>query len=202
MVVVKDDVVRRKLKKIERDFMCGDEDSKLPALFLNEMTGEVSSVAYKVGNKRYYFSDEYGYTAYRWDNKKNRPKTWQTTSYEFEESCLLMRKMVEEADDDLKEIYMGVLGELDYKVGHDNAMFYVAPDIENKCKVGTIRFNFRNIFYSLSYSSGVLVKGCIDDYVCKHKEVKGLEKKLILGVMKYSDVVSSKIAEIERGISK
>ena len=113
-----------------------------------------------------------------------------------------MRKMVEEADDDLKEIYMGVLGELDYKVGHDNAMFYVVPDIENKCKVGTIRFNFRNIFYSLSCSSGVLVKGCIDDYVCKHKEVKGLEKKLILGVMKYSDVVSSKIAEIERGISK
>ena len=53
MVVVKDDVVRRKLKKIERDFMFGDEDSKLPTLFLNEMTGEVSSVAYKVGNKRY-----------------------------------------------------------------------------------------------------------------------------------------------------
>lgn len=202
MVVVKDEEIRRKLKKVEQDFIFGDDDSILPTLFLDERTGKVSSIAYKKGGKKYFFSDVYGYTAYRWEKGKNRPRTWQTTFSEFEESCRLMRKMIDECPEDLREVYTSAIDELDYETGRDNAMFYVAPDITDSSRVGTIIFNFRNISYSLSCSNGILLKGCVDDFLCKHKEVKGLEKKLVLGVIKYSDVVADKVSDIESCKSK
>lgn len=94
---------------------------------------------------------------------------------------------------------LDAIAQLDYKTGNVNAHFRVIYDEEDKDKIARLRFNYRNIFYDLMLDDNRMLRGNIDDPWAhlNKKEVIGLEKKLVLGIMCSSKTLSSKFKKID-----
>lgn len=93
---------------------------------------------------------------------------------------------------------LDAIAQFDYKKGNANAHFRVIYDEEDKDKIARLRFNYRNLFYDLMLDDNRMLRGNIDDAWAhlNKKEVKVLEKKLVLGIMKKSRTLNDKIRKI------
>jgi len=124
--------------------------------------------------------------------------TWQISKKEFIDAVKWMMELLDNCSDEYKKICLDSISQLDYKKGNANAHFRLIYDEEDKDKIARLRFNFRNLFYDLMLDDNRMLRGNIDDPWAhlNKKEVKGFEKKLVLGIMCKSKTLSSMIREI------
>lgn len=202
------DSLKEEFFNAETDFFFKDKDSRVPYIsFNNDLIDGVYkqyvSIMFKKDGVRYFLDNEFGHTAYR-DSKivinECLFHTWQLSKREFiyAKKCIL--EMLVNCSDEYKKLCLDAIDELDYEKGRENAHFQIIIDKVDENKVDRFRFNFRNLFYDLMLDDYSMLRGNIDDpwSHLNKKEVKGLEKRLVLRVMKRSKTLKDKISEIDK----
>lgn len=143
-----------------------------------------------------FLSNVYGHVAYRKRSIVVNDKmtyTWQTSKREFIYAVKWIMVLLDNCSDEYRKICLDAIAQLDYKKGNANAHFRVIYDEEDKDKIVSLRFNYRSLFYDLMLEDNRMLRGNIDDPRAhlNKKEVKSLEKKLVLGIMSKSKNLNS-----------
>ena len=213
-----DIVMSEELKKEMKDaqiawYFNQDEDSKIPALFIRDDYTQLS--IYKNGVS-YSLNSKYGYTAtaFKSDIKhindittifmlcincisENTGYTWQLSKKEFIYAKKIALELLKNCSDEYKRICLDVIDKLDYEEGYNNARFSINPYSHEKERILIIRFHYKCLFYDWNLENNTLTRANIDDPFANlnEKEIKGLEKKLILRTMHKSRALDKKIGE-------
>lgn len=195
--------LREELFRAETDFFFDDDDSRVPCVSFDIVDNRKSvCMMFKRNGVRYFLSDEFGYSAYR-----NRiikiddisTYSWQLSKIEFIRVRKWMLESLVYCSNEYKELCLDVINKFDYEKGRQNAHFQVIFD-DSRTEIEKIRFNYRYIYYDLMMDNDVMYRGNVDDPFSNlnKKEVKGLEKKLVLSIMNNSKTIKNKIREIEK----
>ena len=187
----------QKLSGAEIDFTITREDSKVPYLAVDWCTGKTGMLAFRKDGINYFLDNEHGHVAYK--NSNGIAKTWQLSRREYDYARFCLLEMLDNCDQELVPYYSKAISKLDYRTGKANAHFVVNASYTIPNEVSSIRFNLGNLFYTLNTDDGLVLKANINDpWACfNKKEVKGIEKRLVLEVIKRSKTVKEKIASIE-----
>ena len=202
------DSLKEEFFNAKTDFFFKDGDSKVPYIsfndgFVNGIYKQYVSIMFIKNGVSYFLDNEFGHTAY--ENSKiviNEclTHTWQLSKREFiyAKKCIL--EMLVNCSDEYKKLCLDAIDELDYEKGRANAYFQIIINKVDRSKVDRLRFNFRNLFYDLMLDDNSILRGNIDDpwSHLNKREVKGLEKRLVLGIMKHSKTLKDKLNEIEK----
>lgn len=181
----------------EMSFFFGDEDSLLPHVSFDVKTGKARGIMFKSGNDKVFLNNETGHTAYRiLDNGDSY--TWQLSRREFKCAVNHIINLVSDVDIEVRDFYYDVLNQLDYKEGKQNAHFSV---VSLNGKVSSLRFDWRNIYYTLDPKNDVVLKGNVDDPFShlNKEEVHGIEKCLIKTILYTSPTIKRKLEDTVNG---
>ena len=147
------------LIEAETSFFFGDEDSVLPHLSFDVKTGNVCGIMFKNGRDKVFLNNESGHTAYRtYDNGESY--TWQLSKREYNSAIKHVISLVNDASEEVRDFYFDAISHLDYREGKINAHFDV---IVWDGIVKKLRFDWKNIYYTLDSSNGIILKGNVDD---------------------------------------
>lgn len=214
MDIVMSEELKKEIKDAQIAWTFGrSEDSKIPALFISK---DSTDLAFCKNGISYFLSSKYGYTASACILDKKNIKDlftilkldiicnndiishrWQISKKEF----ILVKKTVLEllknCSDEYKIICLDVIDKLDYEEGYNNYRFSINPNLPESDKILRIRFQYNNLIYDWNLENNTLIKANIDDPFARSnkKEIKGLEKKLVLRTMHKSSVLDKKIGE-------
>lgn len=200
--------LREEFFNAESDFFFNDDDSRVPYIsfngcYVNGVYKQYVSIMFNKNGVRYFLDNEFGHTAYRDRMVKINDistYTWQLSKREFiyAKKCIL--EMLVNCSDEYKKLCLDAMDELDYEKGRRNAYFQIIINKVDKSKIDRLRFNFRNLFYDLMLDDKSMFRGNIDDPFShlNKKEVKGLEKRLVLSIMNHSMTIKDKIVKIEK----
>lgn len=196
MDVVLNDRLKQEIKDADIHFFFKDEDSIVPYLNIKN-----NNLMFRKNGIDYFLDNDGGHIAYRKRSIIVNDKmtyTWQISKREFIDAVKWMMKLLDNCSDEYKKMCLDAISQLDYKKGNVNAHFRVVYDKEDKDKIARLRFNYKNLFYDLMLDDNRMLRGNIDDPWAhlNKKEVKGLEKKLVLGIMSKSKTLNDKIRKI------
>lgn len=182
------------LGEAEINFFFGNEDSVLPHVSFDVKTGKVRGIMFKSGSDKVFLNNESGHTAYR-TFENGESYTWQLSKREFKNAVNHVISLVSDCDSEVRDFYYDALSGLDYKEGKKNAHFDV---IVWNGKVKKLRFDWKNIYYTLNPTDGVVLKGNVDDPFShlNKEEVHGLEKCLIKTILYTSPVIKRKLEDV------
>ena len=188
--------LKREIEDANIHFFFNEGDSFVPYLNIKN-----NNLMFRKNGIDYFLSNADGHTAYRKRSIIVNDKmtyTWQISKREFIDAVKWMMKLLDNCSDEYRKMCLNAIAQLDYKKGNANARFRVIYDEEDKEKITRLRFNYRSLFYDLMLDDNRMLRGNIDDPWAhlNKKEVKGLEKKLVLGIMSKSKTLSSKIRKI------
>lgn len=195
--------LREEFFEIEQNFYFSDDDSRVPYVsFGPEFNNPSICLMFKRNGVKYFLSEESGYFA--WRSRKIRINdistyTWQLSKIEFIRVKKWMLESLIYCSDEYKVLCLDAISKLDYEKGRRNAHFQIITD-DNDTEIERIRFNFRDLYYDLMVEDDSMFRGIIDDpwSHLNKKEIKGLEKKLVLSIMNNSKTIKNKIKELEK----
>lgn len=192
-----DEKLKQEIFDAETHFFFKVEDSIVPYLDVNQNT-----LMFKKDGVKYFLNNENGHIAYRKRNIIVNDKmtyTWQISKREFIDAVKWLMVLLNNCSDEYRKMCLEVIDKLDYEKGNVNAHFQVIYDEDDMDKIDGLRFNYRSLFYDLMLDDNRMLRGNIDDPWAhlNKKEVKGIEKKLVLGIMSKSKTLSSKVGKID-----
>ena len=214
MAIVMNDKLKIEMKDAENAFHYNrNEDSKVPVLSVGK---DYTELSFKKNGVNYYLSNEYGHTAVAYYSNKRyinnisilltlsikhingyNAYTKQLSKDEFIQAKKHVLELLKNCSDEYKIICLDVINKLDYEEGYNNYRFSINPNLPESDKILRIRFQYNNFIYDWNLENNSLIKANIDDPFARSnkKEIKGLEKKLVLRTMHKSSVLDKKIGE-------
>lgn len=182
------------LRDAEMSFFFEDEDSLLPHISFDVKTGKVRGIMFKSGSDKVFLNNESGHTAYR-TYENGESYSWQLSRREFKRAVNHVINLVDDCDSEVRDFYFEALSGLDYCEGKKNAHFDV---IVLNGKVKNLRFDWKNIYYTLNPHDGVVLKGNVDDPFShlNKEEVHGIEKCFVKTLLYTSPVIKRKLENV------
>ena len=214
MDIVMNEKLKQEMKNAENAFLYNrGEDSKIPNL---DIRNEYIELSFYRNGICYYLSNKNGHIAYA--SKRNMYRindiyilfilginringnigyTWQLSKKEFIQAKKTALELLKNCSDEYKRICLDVIDKLDYEEGYNNARFSINPYSHEKERILIIRFHYKCLFYDWNLENNTLIKGNINDPFShlNNKEIKGLEKKLVLRTIHKSRALDKKIGE-------
>lgn len=214
MAIVMNEKLKKEMKDAQIAWTFGrSEDSKIPALFIEK---DHTQLSFCKDGISYSLNSKYGYTASACilDIKKIKDLAiilklhmicnndiishrWQISKKEFIQAKKHVLELLKNCSDEYKIICLDVIDKLDYEEGYNNYRFSINPNLPESDKILKIRFQYNNLIYDWDVDNNTLIKANIDDPFARsnEKEIKGLEKKLVLRTMHKSSALDKKIGE-------
>ena len=195
--------LREEFFEIEQNFFFSDDDSMFPYVsFGSDFSNPSICIMFRKNGVEYFLSEESGYFACRgriFRINDISKYTWQLSKLDFIRVKKWMLESLDYCLDEYKELCLDAISKLDYEKGRRNAHFQIITD-DNDTEIERIRFNFRDLYYDLMLNNNSMFRGIIDDpwSHLNKKEIKGLEKKLVLSIMNNSKTIKNKIKELEK----